>query len=204
VGVLLSRARPAVVEVGSREPTAADLAMERYADGDDDAFGDLYDCLAPRLQRFLRRRVRRSDQVDDFMQQTLLAIHRARGSFIRGAAVMPWAFAIARRLVIDAARRKGREISLDPAEQAQRLAELVAVGDEADEILLAKALARAVGSTLFGLPESQRLAYELVKVDGLSCADAAEVLGVSVGTLKVRVHRAVEALRETVEKGSTG
>lgn len=199
--MLLSRARPAAVEVESREPTAADLAMERYAEGEDAAFGDLYDCLAPRLNGFLRRRVRRGDQVEDFMQQTMLAIHRGRGSFIPGAAVVPWAFAIARRLVIDAVRRKGPEVSLDAEEQSERLAELVAVGDEADQILLAKALARALGDTLLGLPESQRLAYELVKIDGLSCADAAEVMGVSVGTLKVRVHRAVEALRETAEKG---
>jgi len=175
--------------------------MERYAEGEDAAFGDLYDCLAPRLNGFLRRRVRRGDQVEDFMQQTMLAIHRGRGSFIPGAAVVPWAFAIARRLVIDAVRRKGPEVSLDAEEQSERLAELVAVGDEADQILLAKALARALGDTLLGLPESQRLAYELVKIDGLSCADAAEVMGVSVGTLKVRVHRAVEALRETAEKG---
>jgi RNA polymerase sigma-70 factor (ECF subfamily) len=190
-----------VVEVESREPAAADLAMERYAEGHDDAFADLYDCLAPKLQRFLRRRVRRSDQVDDFVQQTLLAIHRARGSFIRGAAVVPWAFAIARRLVIDAARRQGREVSLDADEHAKRLAELIAVGEEADQILVAQALARALRETLLGLPEAQRFAYELVKIDGLSCADAAGVLGVSVGTLRVRVHRAVEALRATVEEG---
>jgi len=177
--------------------------MERYAEGEDDAFAELYDCLAPRLERFLRCRVRRRDQVEDLMQQTLLAMHRARGSFIRGAAVLPWAFAIARRLVIDASRRVGREVFLDGQEQAARVAELIAFGDEADQILAAEQLASRLRDSFISLPESQRLAYELVKIDGLSTADAAAVLGISVGTLKVRTHRAVEALRAAAAEGAT-
>jgi RNA polymerase sigma-70 factor (ECF subfamily) len=86
--------------------SAADLAMERYADGDDSAFATLYDELAPALYGYLLRQTGSSAVAEDGVQQTLLQIHCARDGFVRGAAVRPWAFAIARRLVIDGYRKE--------------------------------------------------------------------------------------------------
>ena len=80
--------------------------MERYARGDEAAFGELYDAIAPRLLGFLRKATRDAFAAEDLMQLTLLHMHRARGSFIPGAPVLPWAFAIARRLMTDHARRR--------------------------------------------------------------------------------------------------
>src|SRR4051812_41474393 len=77
--------------------SAADLAMERYAEGDDAAFALVYDALAERLLAFLRRRLGSMSRAEDLLQQTFLRMHRARGSFVSGSAVLPWAFAIARR-----------------------------------------------------------------------------------------------------------
>jgi RNA polymerase sigma-70 factor (ECF subfamily) len=88
-----------------------DLAMARYSRGDDVAFSDLYDALAPRLFGFLRRHAGAPSAVDDFLQQTFMQLHRARGTFACGAAVLPWAFAIARRLCMDAARHRRRHAS---------------------------------------------------------------------------------------------
>ena len=85
---------------------AADVAMERYSNGDNAAFAELYDAIAPRLLRFLRKATRDDRDAEDLMQQTLLQIHRERGSFIPGARVIPWASTIARRLMIDSARRR--------------------------------------------------------------------------------------------------
>src|SRR5258708_24666732 len=86
--------------------------MERYAAGDDSAFGDVYDALAPRLFAYLKRQTREVTRAEDLLQQTLLQIHRGRASFLPGAEVTPWAFAIARRLVIDASRRDKRQVPL--------------------------------------------------------------------------------------------
>ena len=66
----------------------ANAAMERYAGGDEAAFADLYDAVAPSLLRFLRRGTHDASAAEDLMQQTLLHIHRARGSFIPGARCM--------------------------------------------------------------------------------------------------------------------
>src|ERR1700729_459557 len=111
VGPWLVRAKSDRVDSPARAP--ADVAMERYATGDDAAFGAVYDALAPRLYGYLLRQTRDSARAEDLVQQTLLHMHRARGRFIPGAEVLPWAFAIARRLLIDGLRRGKREILSD-------------------------------------------------------------------------------------------
>src|SRR5262249_37240564 len=66
--------------------TAGDVAMERYAAGDDDAFEALYDSLAGRLYAYLRRHDPRA--CDDLLQETFLRMHKARGTFVTGAAAV--------------------------------------------------------------------------------------------------------------------
>jgi RNA polymerase sigma-70 factor (ECF subfamily) len=168
-----------------------DVAMERYAAGDDAAFAAVYDALSPRLYGFLLRQTREAARAEDILQQTLLQIHRARASFIPGAEVMPWAFAIARRLLVDSVRRGRRELlSADgePDPGASREA-------GADEIVQARQLAKRLEAELEKLPPAQRVAFELVKNEGLSMAEAAQVLGTTVAAVKLRAHRAYEALR---------
>ena len=131
------------------------------------------------------------------MQQTFLQIHRARGSFIPGAPVMPWALAIANRLMIDSARRQRVELRLfmdAPADDGRMTSEPAATA-AADDVLDARRLERRVQQRLDALPETQRTAYQLVKQEGLSLKRAAEVLGTSVTAVKLRTHRAYQALR---------
>src|SRR5262249_22746616 len=117
---------------------SADAAMERYSKGDQTAFAELYDVIAPRLLGFLRKATRDEAASEDLIQQTLLLMHRERGSFIAGAQVMPWAFAIARRLMIDSARRRRVEKRLfsdAPADDEQMTYEPAAAIATADDLL---------------------------------------------------------------------
>jgi RNA polymerase sigma-70 factor, ECF subfamily len=171
--------------------SAGDAAMDRYAAGDDAAFAQVYDTLAPRLYGYLVRQTREVPRAEDLLQQTMLQIHRARSSFIAGAEVTPWAFAIARRLLVDSVRRGRREAlgvegEPDPGASPEPLA---------DEWVAARDLAKRVDSVLAKLPQSQRQAFELIKNEGLSVAEAAQVLGTTVAAVKLRAHRAYEALR---------
>jgi RNA polymerase sigma-70 factor (ECF subfamily) len=169
----------------------ADVAMERYAAGDDASFGVVYDMLAPRLYGYLLRQTRQRARAEDLLQQTLLHMHRARASFIPGAEVTPWAFAIARRLLVDGIRRGKREVLSEDGElDAGR-----DHGPMADEVAQARELATEVQRVLARLPHSQRAAFELIKNEGLSVAEAAQVLGTTVAAVKLRAHRAYEALR---------
>ena len=117
--------------------------MDRYAGGEDAAFGDLYDLLAPRLYGYLLRQTRNSARAEDVLQQTFLQMHCARGRFIPGADVVPWAFAIARRLMIDGMRRGKREV-LSSHEEESIGAELVAGGLSADDKVHAKQIAARI------------------------------------------------------------
>ncbi len=170
--------------------------MERYARGDDRAFEELYDELAPRLFGYLLRQTRERARAEDLVQQTFLHIHKARGRFIAGAEVTPWAFAIARRLLIDGARRGKREVlGIDDANDADGATASV---DAADDVAQARELAARLRTELARLPETQRVAFELIKQEGLSVAEAAQVLGTTVAAVKLRAHRAYEALRAVV------
>jgi RNA polymerase sigma-70 factor (ECF subfamily) len=108
--------------------------------------------------------------------------------------VLPWAFAIARRLMIDGFRRKSLEIPGDE----ERMAAAPAESAGADEVLDAKRLAAELEREISRLPESQRVAFELVKAEGLSLKEAAQVLGTTVTAIKLRAHRAYVALRAVV------
>lgn len=167
-------------------------AMERYAAGDEAAFGDLYDLLEPRLYGYLLRRTRDVAQAEDLLQQTLLQVHRARSSFIPGADVMPWVFAIARRLVIDSARKAKREAG---STGDIDLLIVAAEGAVAEEVVQAKELALRLEGALARLPEPQRVAFDLLKRRGLSLHETAQILKITVGAVKLRVHRAQAALR---------
>ncbi len=174
------------------EVCAADSAMERYAAGDDAAFAIVYDEVAPRLTRHLKRHLRGKAVVEDLVQQTFLQMHRARGRFVPGAPVVPWAFAIALRLMIDVLRHE---------EVRGRLQVLGATtsDDEPDKVVEADQTARRVERVLAQLPASQRQAFELQRLDGLSQREAALALGISESAVKALVHRATRALRVELE-----
>ena len=185
-------------EARDLEREKANAAMERYARGDDQAFSQLYDSLAPRLHRYLLRASRDPARTDDLLQQTMLRIHRARGRFIVGAEVLPWAFAIARRLLIDSMRRRkneNRTISLETGGHEASPVEVAADQRPADELIDSQRLGSAIDAQLERLPESHRMAFELIQKDGLSIREASEVLGATPGAVKLRAHRAYVALR---------
>jgi RNA polymerase sigma-70 factor (ECF subfamily) len=181
---------------------ALDAAMDRYARGDDAAFEEVYDGLAPRLQSFLLRYTHDRARAEDVVQQTMLQIHRARGRFTLGGHVVPWAFAIARRLLIDMHRRGGREV-LAPTDDDTVTQLLAAVDAPADDVAIAKEVATHLAAELARLPEKQRVAFELIKQDGLSLAEAAQVLGTTVPAVKLRAHRAYEAMRAVLAELGT-
>ena len=110
--------------------------------------------------------------------------------------MVPWAFAIGRRLLIDAHRRRKNEVLFDSAEDAGAALDGRASRDEIpDEVASTRQIAARVQASLDALPEAQRTAYVLVREEGLSVAEAAEVMGITATALKLRAHRVYEHLR---------
>jgi RNA polymerase sigma-70 factor (ECF subfamily) len=162
----------------------ADL-MVQYCEGESGAFEALYASVASPLRSFLRRLSRSDVMAEDLLQQTFLKAHRARGIFERGADPLPWLFTIARRVWLDESRR-GRQEKLDAeaVENARADARLADFGRLAD--------------ALDHLPEGQRRALTITKLEGKSVAEAAALLGATPAAVKIRTHRAYLALREAL------
>jgi RNA polymerase sigma-70 factor (ECF subfamily) len=173
--------------------------MERYAAGDDAAFGPLYDALAPRLLGYLLRRTRNQEDAADLLQQTMLHVHRGRGDFIAGAEVAPWAFAIARHLLVHSLRRRGPGQGMD----SEALDTRESGAPPADDLVHARELTGYVQRALAHLPPAQRAAFELIRQDELSLVEAARILGTTVGAAKMRVHRAYDTLRAALADAET-
>jgi RNA polymerase sigma-70 factor, ECF subfamily len=187
-------AHPTREAVDARAQSAREVAngaMNRYADGDDEAFGEVYDFLAPRLYGYLLRQTREAAAAEDLLQQTMLKLHVARGAFLKAADVVPWAFAIARRLFIDGYRRRKREAAHREAEPVDETATV----RSADELLEAKRAVLELDRQLALLPEGQRVVFELMERDGLTLREVAQVLGTTTNAVKLRAHRAHAALR---------
>jgi RNA polymerase sigma-70 factor, ECF subfamily len=171
--------------------------MDRYAAGDAAAFDELYDALAPRLHRLLIVRVRDPERANELLQEVMLRIHQARGSFIPGAQVRPWAYAIAERLAINDARRRRRAPPVsggDPDTHAPPAAE-----PTPEDLAHWSEIAARLQAGVARLPPSLRVAFELVRDRGLSLAQTAVQLGITVGAAKVRVHRACGLLRPALD-----
>jgi RNA polymerase sigma-70 factor (ECF subfamily) len=171
--------------------------MERYARGDEQVFEPLYHSLSPRLYRFCRRLALSAPEADDLFQETFLKLHRARATYIAGADVLHWAFAIARSIYLTRLRywrRRPEELGTthDAAERAELWAEYHATPE--GEALAEHLLELAVNE-LARMSEKNRTAYILLKTEGLSAKEAAAILGTTPVVVKQRAHRAYEQLR---------
>jgi RNA polymerase sigma-70 factor (ECF subfamily) len=171
--------------------------MQRYQDGDANAFRELYAIVAPRLLGYLVRMARARPLAEDLLQQTFLKIHRARGAYVRGADPLPWIYSIAHRTFLDDARKTQRAIVKVSNEVPEVAAGITGESAERrDEPRVDPELASAALAALAELPAAQREAVVLTKLDGKTVAEAAEIAGTTVGAMKVRAHRGYEALRK--------
>ena len=183
--------------MGARDDASLDELMTAYARGDDRRFDALYEGVSARLESFLRRRgVRDPSRVDDIVQQTFMQMHAARGHFVPGAEVLPWAFRIARNAMIDAERKARREQSEDLSDEANVHFARLATGPSAEQLVHAKEMSSRLGAVYTGVPEPQRLAFDMVKTRGLSARQAASELGTTVTGVRLRLHRFYQAMRQ--------
>jgi RNA polymerase sigma-70 factor (ECF subfamily) len=194
-GVEPSASAPTPAAGAQLEPglQPADLAMHRYADGDEAAFDEVFNALAPRLRLFLRRLGASVDVAEDLTQETFLRMHHARGSFARGKQVAPWAYAIARNGFISHVRSSKSKLARASVDVDQ--VELSGASSCAEQEAIARQSAAVVSRALAGMTVARREAFVLLRYEGMSVAAAAEIVGVSEGALKIRAFHAYEILR---------
>jgi RNA polymerase sigma-70 factor (ECF subfamily) len=158
--------------------------------GDARAYDTLLREVTPRLRQLCRARIRDLAEVEDAVQDALMTIHALRHTYDPARPFGPWMTTIATRRAIDRLRRRGRtsgrESNLDDLPEG-----MASVAPVAEERIGARNLRDAVSD----LPESQRTALRLAKLEDLSLAEASKRSGLSVGALKVATHRAMRSLR---------
>jgi RNA polymerase sigma-70 factor (ECF subfamily) len=160
--------------------------------GDTRSYHRLLQELAPALRGVARRGLSRhklgGEDVEDVVQETLLALHLKRHTWDERQPLSPWVYAIARNKLIDALRRRGRQAHL-------------AIGDIGDIGDLA--VAGGSSAELDGL-DAERLIARLkprereivvaISIEGASARQVAERLGMTEGAVRVALHRALRAL----------
>jgi RNA polymerase sigma-70 factor (ECF subfamily) len=178
----------------------ADQVMRRYAAGEDAAFDELYAALSPRLYSFCVRLAGRSGDAEDLFQEAFLKLHRSRATYVSGASVLHWAFAIVRSTHLDRLRKRARRPEKLVASTDEVLEAILSNAGSPESELHAEALARVVEQELQRMSERNRSAYILLKIEGLTAAEAAAVLGTTGDAVKQRAFRAYEALREALSR----
>jgi RNA polymerase sigma-70 factor, ECF subfamily len=157
--------------------------------GDAQAYAAFLRDLAALLRGYYRKRLQSiPDEVEDLVQEVLIAIHNQRHTYDAAQPVTAWAHAIARFKLVDFFRRRsvrGGDDHIDVDDVINELA--VEDHDAAD----AK---RDVGTLLAELPPKQRAVIEWVKIEGLSIAEAALKTGQSESLVKVNIHRGLKSL----------
>ncbi|SAK87250.1 RNA polymerase sigma factor [Caballeronia calidae] len=157
-------------------------------DGDQHAYRSFLQALTRHLRGYLRKRIaHRPEDVEDLVQEILLAVHNARHTYRPDEPLTAWLHAIARYKLMDFFRAHARRESLNvPLDDHEDL--LAATDDE-------PAQARHdVGKLLEHLPDKQRLPIVHMKLEGLSVTETARITGLSESAVKVGVHRGLKAL----------
>jgi len=179
--------------VNAAENRLRDLLVRGLA-GESPAYHAFLKELSAHLRAFLRGRLTRlPDEVEDLVQETLLAIHNQRHTYDAGQPLTAWVHAIARYKLIDLLRRRaGRDALTDPLDDELAVF-AVSDTDAADA-------RRDLAVLLERLPERHRLPIVHMKLEGLSVTETARVTGMSESAVKVGVHRGLKALAALIRE----
>jgi RNA polymerase sigma factor (sigma-70 family) len=190
---LISGSPPAAAPGNSERPsrTAPDSwssLMVAAQNGHGGAYRRLLGEISAWLERYFQRRLPPGD-VDDAVQETLLAIHRRRHTYDPQYPFGPWLAAIAKHKWVDQLRNLARR----PADQ---LSDDMAVPDHESSVISGSVLASLLGQ----LRPAQAQAILLVKVNGYSIEDASHQIGLSPSAVKMNIHRGLARLTAIIEK----
>ncbi len=195
--------KPGLAVAAPDDRDARDLRWSRLMAaaqaGDRRAYEDLLRECLPLLRQICRARLRDATEAEDAVQDTLLTIHRARASYDASRPFRPWLVAITERRALDRIRARGRRLGREAA--LDLAAELPAPEGSADAALDANRAAVKLRDAVQELPESQRTALGLTKLQDLSLQEASARSGMSVGAIKVATHRAMQTLRRRLTGG---
>ncbi len=186
----------AVNKLSSQEESLA-RAMRDAQAGDATAYRELLEAVRVLMKAYIARILGRMGKSgggteDDLVQEVLLAIHQKRHTYDSRELFLPWLFAIARYKAIDFGRREKRKgVSIELSELEEVLSSPVFTENSTSsdlEVLISS------------LPAKSKGLLQMVKLEGLSIAEAAAKTQMSESAVKVTIHRAMKLLRKNLRK----
>ncbi|HEX3997680.1 MAG TPA: sigma-70 family RNA polymerase sigma factor [Pirellulales bacterium] len=200
--------RVAIASLARSARSDEQLLLVYRTAGDSAAFEELVHRYERELYSYLRRYLTDAAMAEDAFQATFLQVHLKCGQFEEGRKFRPWLYTVATNQAIDAQRRNRRH-RLPSLDRRGNLADggetgsladaLVSREPDADSNLLHQEQRQWTRGAVRRLPEALRKVVLLVCYQGLKYREAAETLGIPVGTVKSRLHAAVEKLTESQE-----
>jgi RNA polymerase sigma-70 factor (ECF subfamily) len=197
--------------------TTSSLASDRDAAliaglqaGDSGAFETLLRDYGPRLLRLARRLLPNEEDARDALQDAMVNVYRSIANFESGSALVTWLH----RIVVNSALMKLRTRKRHPEEDIEQyLPRFLEDGhqrvpstpwtksapESAQSVLEREELRQTVRAAIERLPESYRIVLQLRDIEELSTAETAEILGVTKNVVKIRLHRARQALRTLLD-----
>lgn len=170
----------------AREDSLRDLMIRSQA-GDKQAYAVLLEQVGRWLRRYFAQKIA-PDAVDDLVQEVLISLHRKRASYDPSRAFLPWLAAIARYRWVDRLRQTYRHATSELHD---------VYGTESHEDVIGAQI--SIERLLIQLPPAQAEAIRLVKIDGLSIAEACTKSGQSEPLVKVNIHRGIKKLAALIE-----
>ena len=214
MGTILPFMKAVATDASVPEPMRTDAAEsvdgtpdgERWAqwmlqaqDGDRAAYHALLKALTPYLRAITRRYLGRTEDAEDAVQDILMVVHGIRHTYERGRPFKPWLSTIASRRCIDILRRRAHRLQHEMA-TGEDIEDVAHAGHSPEDTLSRQQDAGTLRHAVAGLPERQREAIRLLKLNELSLNEAAAESDQSIGSLKVACHRAMKSLQHVLAK----
>jgi RNA polymerase sigma-70 factor (ECF subfamily) len=173
--------------------------LERHRQGDSEAFAELYREFESMVYNLALRMSGNPADAEDIAQETFIRTYRHLKKFKGKSSLKTWVFRIALNCSNSRLKRRGRRQAHHVDDGEPELERAVASGRSPEEKALAMDLSETVRAGLAGLPTHYREAVLLRDFQDLNYSEIAEVLGVQIGTVRSRIARGRELLRQRME-----
>jgi RNA polymerase sigma-70 factor (ECF subfamily) len=182
--------------------------IEGLRAGDGEAFRTLLDRYGGRLLRVARRLLGSEEDARDALQDAMLAVFKSIGNFESNSMLSTWLH----RIVVNASlmklrskRRRGDEIDIEDylprfQEDGHQVEASTPWSESAQSMLERDELRELVRDSIARLPENYRTVLQLRDIEEMSTEEVAEVLGITTNAVKIRLHRARQALRALLDE----
>jgi len=168
--------------------------------GDTTVAGELFTAHRDRICRYIAGMIRDPAEAEDLTQETFLRAHCRQEALRDPKAARGWLYRIATNVCLDRLRQRAHQAT-GYEDELQSRRQAILEGPSAQECAERAETSACVQRCLDYLPDSYRTVILMYEAHGLTAPEIAELLGVSTGTIKIRLHRARQRLQKIMEIG---